>query len=204
MIEFRTPKSVQEIADVCSQIDEAFGEQYHPSLTLLKTLTEKQPSQIIAAFEDNKLIGHSFVLPLSDSGKEFFFDPDLPESALSLEHLVLDPSREERVHFFVYSIVALRKNIAFSMIKYLVGAVATMLPYCHPESTFFAEVVSQDGKNLAGKLGLKYFHTYVFEGEEEVFIYQNKALESIKAFSKYDPSLIGPFESLASRDNQLM
>lgn len=197
MLEIRPLRCREEIQDVCDQIDEQFGEQYHPSLDVLQVLIKSCPDQIIGAFEDGRLIGHSFVLPLSESGREFFFHPDLPESQMDLSHLVLKPDPTQKIHFFVYSIVSHKKSISVLMIKKLIDALKSMVPHSHPESTFFAEVVSQDGKNLAGKLGLEFFHSYLFEGSEELFIYQNTALNSIKAFSKYDRL----FETNASRAN---
>ncbi len=185
MIEYRSPNTLAEILMIYDQVDEQFGEQYHPRPELLLTLAKNRPEQIVMAFEQNKLVGHTVVLPLSDEGRIFFFDPDAPESDLSEKHLVFKTHPEIKVHFFVYSILAKKKVLAFSMIQKLVNAAAIMAPHSHPESTFIGEVVSSEGKKLAHKLGMSFHHSYLFEGDEEVFIYQNQALETVKAFAKY-------------------
>lgn len=178
MYQLKSLTQSSDFAPVLSQMDEIYGEQDHIPFLVLEKISSVYPDLFKAIYFNKELVGHMIILPFNEKGLIKITDLENDESDFDLSDFSLIKDPQLPVYFFVYSIYGNNHRTSFKLIQSLHGSLKGYSTEISPESTLFAECVSEQGVRISEKMGLRKYFTYTFR-EEELHLYKANISEFV-------------------------
>lgn len=188
MFQLQSIERLSQIQEIYRAMDELYGPQAHFPLDVFLLAAKRHPGFFrIAVDSSGQHIGHVCFLPLNESGYQRMLSPHHSEVDMTTED-IFDKEKDKTLYCFVYSINGSHSLLTKNLVQQTVLEVRECIHSVSEDSIVFAEIVSRAGGLLATRMGMKKYHSYMYENNE-LEIYKASCQEYLNSFP---PALMPP------------
>lgn len=180
MSDIKTIHSARDLEIIFQEMTEVYGPQSHIPKEVLLELAKTFPELFVRVTKKDESLGHLIILPFNADGVTKITDDESFEEDIKLDDFQLNFSKDQSIHFFIYSIYGKSNFSKAKLIKQVQKAVSKYANiFDENNSQIFAEVVSIHGERISTRLGLSHYMTYTFD-DEELHLYKTNFLKFLK------------------------